>query len=158
MNDARGSEGGALREVGAWTVAAVRRAGWAPIVVVVVHAVCSKVFELYRPYPHLDLPMHAAGGLAIGWFCWCATGVREVRPVLGVLTRFGRAFVASLGVLAATVVWEFAEWTTDGLGWTRAQGGQLDTMVDMTLGALGGALAVALGAWRGRARVSNVGV
>ena len=140
----------APRGFGAWVAASVRRAGWAPIGVFLLHAVCSKVLELYRPYPHLDLPMHAAGGLAIGWFCWCATGVDAARPVVGALTRFGRAFVAALGVLAATAVWEFAEWTTDGLGWTRAQGGQLDTMVDMSLGAVGGLVAVLLGAWRGR--------
>lgn len=148
--DSGASRTHALRRLAGWVGASVRRAGWAPIGVFLTHVLCSKVLELYRPYPHLDLPMHAAGGLAIGWFAWCATGVDAARGVLGELTRFGRGFVALLGVLSATVVWEFAEWTTDGLGWTRAQAGQLDTMVDMTLGAVGGAVAVLLGAWRGR--------
>lgn len=129
-----------------WTAASVRRAGWAPIGVFVVHAVLAKGFGLYGPYPHLDLVTHTVGGVAIGWFCWSATGVDAARGVLGTLTTFGRAFVAGLGVLAATVVWEFAEWTTDGLGWTRAQGGQLDTMVDMLCGASGGLVAVSA-AW-----------
>jgi hypothetical protein len=133
-----------------WLVATVRRAGWAPIAVFLLHLLFSKGLELYRPYPHLDLPMHALGGAAIGWFAWCATGVAPARAALGVLTRSGRMVVGLLGLLAATVVWEFAEWTTDGLGLTRAQGGQLDTMVDMALGAAGGCLVVGLAAWRGR--------
>lgn len=130
-----------------WICASVRRAGWAPFGVFVVHMLLSNVFQLYGHVPGADSPMHVVGGVAIGWFCWCAMGLDQERALIGALTGFGRAFIAGLGVVAAAVLWEFAEWTTDGLGWTRAQGSVFDTMLDMALGIGAGVATVLVAAF-----------
>jgi hypothetical protein len=46
-----------------------------------------------------------------------------------------------LGVTAlAALVWELAEFTSDALGWTTAQKGLEDTLLDLTMGVVGAAL------------------
>jgi hypothetical protein len=123
-----------------WIRVAVLRAGWAPIVVFVLHVVISRGFGAYLAYPGLDQPMHGLGGVAIAHFFWVATGLDEAIPILGNLLRTGRLILSMALVGTATVVWELLEWTGDALGYTSAQVGLDDTMLDMLLGLAGGAL------------------
>ena len=122
-----------------WTQASVRRAGWAPLVVFGTHMVASRVFGVYGAAPDLDIPLHFVGGIAIAYFLWHALRARQAASLLGQLTDAGHDLFALTAVFAATVVWEFAEWTTDRMGLTEAQGGLGDTMLDMVLGVVGGA-------------------
>lgn len=127
----------------AWTAVAVRRHGWAPIAVFLLHVVLSRLVGAYAQAPWLDLPMHVAGGVAIAHFFRGALLLPEATAVVGAPSRPGRFLLALALVCTSAVVWEFLEWTGDALGLTSAQAGLDDTMLDMALGAAGGVLYLA---------------
>lgn len=123
-----------------WIRDAVVRAGWAPISIFLLHVVISRGFGAYLAYPQLDLPMHLAGGVAIAHFFWVATRLESATPLLGAISRPGRLIFCSALVCTATLVWEWLEWTGDALGYTSAQAGLDDTMLDAAMGFAGGVL------------------
>ena len=127
-----------------WLIQSAGQAGWAPVVVFSTHVLVSRGLELYEPYPHLDVPMHLAGGVAIAYFFRKSLGLESGRALVGSLSSFGRNLLTLALTGTATAVWELAEWSSDALGWTAAQKGLTDTMFDMALGMVGGlALVVA---------------
>jgi hypothetical protein len=133
-------------------VATAREGAWAPALVFGIHILASRVYGWYGPYPDLDIPMHFAGGVAIAWFIHRAAvnaaRARWLAPFHGV------THVVLVLALAAssTVVWEFAEFLSDRYLGTHAQGGLLDTLLDMALGCAGGVALVLWLTWRARAR------
>jgi len=128
-----------------------RRALWFPLLVFATHIFLSRGVEAYREHPWLDMPMHFAGGVAIASCISVTLLVLEQRELV---ERTGPR-IRSLLVLAltgcATILWEFAEFTTDQLGLTRAQAGLEDTLLDMALGLVGGLLFLTLSARRASA-------
>ena len=122
-----------------WVLTSIRTAGWAPILVFTSHLVASRGLEAYHDAPWLDIPMHFMGGVAIAYFFWRSVTSPAAGPVLGAMSAFGNVVLTLALTCTSTVVWEFAEWTTDRLGWTHAQGGLDDTILDMLLGISGGA-------------------
>ncbi len=129
-------------------VAVSRRALWAPLLVFATHLFLSRGIEAYRDHPWLDIPMHLAGGVAMAFCLHAALLVLEDRE----LVERTEPKIRSLLVVALTgctaIFWEFAEFTTDQLGFTRAQAGLADTLLDMALGLVGGLLFVTLFARR----------
>jgi len=132
-------------------LAPVLLAGLAPGAVFALHLLLSRGTGAYRAWPHLDVPMHLAGGAAIAHGCralvahaWGRLPERLLEEVL----------LVSLTALAA-LLWELAEFTTDALGWTRAQAGLADTMLDLAMGLCGGTVYAAL-SWARRARAVKV--
>jgi hypothetical protein len=128
-------------------VALVLRAGWAPLSVFLLHVFISRVINGYILYPPLDIPMHFFGGVAMAYFlakCFAAHPedaiARSLRPIAEVV------FVLSL-TATSSVLWEFAEFTSDAVFGTRAQLGLDDTLLDMALG-IAGALAYAVTTWK----------
>ncbi len=100
------------------------------------------VFLLTGAYSitHLDSVMHLAGGIALGMFIfwvlacavsrgWCHDPGRHLVLVL----------VVSL-VTTGAVCWEFYEWISDRYFGTHLQDSVTDTVKDLLLGLLGGAL------------------
>jgi hypothetical protein len=125
----------------------VRRAGWAPILVFLLHVFISRVVNGYILYPPLDIPMHFFGGVAMAYFistCFAALPEDAVSPRYRKVAQF--VFVVSL-TTTASVFWEFAEFTSDTFFGTRAQLGLDDTMFDMVLGIIG-ATSYAVMSWR----------
>ena len=125
-----------------------RRALWAPLLVFATHLFLSRGIEAYRNHPWLDIPMHLAGGVAIAFSFRVTLLVLEDHELVertGPRVRF--LLVAALTASVA-MVWEFAEFTTDQLGLTRAQAGLEDTLLDMALGVVGGLLFLTLSARR----------
>lgn len=118
------------------------RALFPAVGVLALHVVLSKAVGAYAVFPWLDVPMHAAGGAAI---VVGGRGVLREVVAAGLASRpepwLERVLLLALTALAA-VVWEFAEWTGDRLGWTAAQAGLDDTMLDLLMGLVGGAIAV----------------
>lgn len=117
-----------------------RLGGWAPAAVFALHVILHEVFDAYARIPHLDVPMHVAGGAAIALVAWRSFGW----VVTGVFPPMIRlAFVVGLTSFAA-VVWELAEFLSDRYLGTRVQTGLEDTLLDMTMGLVGGFGYVAL--------------
>jgi hypothetical protein len=127
-----------IRRVGKVVGQLVARAGWAPLVVFLLHVFISRVLNGYILYPPLDIPMHFFGGVAMAYFLSASfTALPEdaVRVDLRAVAQF--VFVVSLTATASTL-WEFAEFTSDAFFGTHAQLGLEDTLLDMALGIAGG--------------------
>jgi hypothetical protein len=136
-----------LNEASRIGAALLVRAGWAPLLVFLLHVFISRVINGYILYPPLDIPMHFFGGVAMAYFlarCFVALPEdavsRPLRPIAEVV------FVVSL-TATASVFWEFAEFTSDALFGTHAQLGLDDTLLDMALG-IAGAASYAATTWR----------
>ncbi|MEZ5320006.1 MAG: hypothetical protein R2752_21575 [Vicinamibacterales bacterium] len=114
-----------------------RVGGWAPLFVFGVHVVLSRVFNAYEAWPHTDVPMHFAGGIAIAFFvsrCFQALPREVVRSSRLMVLEL--ILVASLTTTAA-VVWEFAEFACDQVFGSNIQRSLGNTMQDMALGMAG---------------------
>ncbi len=136
-----------LSDVSRIGAALLFRAGWAPLLVFLLHVFISRVVNGYILYPPLDIPMHFLGGVAMAYFlanCFSALPkdaiAHSLRPLAAVV------FVVSL-TTTSTVFWEFAEFASDAVFGTHAQLGLDDTLLDMALG-IAGAMAYAATTWR----------
>jgi hypothetical protein len=113
-------------------------AGWAPVAVLVIHAIVAKT-----PYRQpLDFPMHFLGGAAIAYFVFYA--VKLLPQVFGAPSTLAK-YLLSYG-LACTVglFWEFGEAISDVLLRTHIQQSLYETMSDLVADATGAAAALAL--------------
>lgn len=123
-----------------WLKASLWKAGWAPLGFFLLHQFSVHVLRASRHVPWIDMPMHFFGGVAIAYFFYRSFGLPDAQPVVGALSTTARKLLSMGGVCASVVLWEFAEWVTDSLGWTGAQVGLDDTLLDMLLGMVGGAV------------------
>jgi hypothetical protein len=129
----------------------VRSAGWAPLAVLLLHAVLVAT-SAYAVYPPLDNPMHLAGGIAIAYFFSKSLALAIEAGLLGSPNRLAVAVMVFACTCAAAIAWEFAEWTHDQFFSARGARGYHDTLLDMALGVFGGAVFVAVSAMRGSGR------
>lgn len=129
----------------------LRRAAWPPLVVFLVH-VAASLAGGYEREPRLDVAMHLLGGIAIAcFFAGVLDALGRRRAELRLDARLFAALILSSTGCAA-VLWEFAEYLSDRFAGTAAQRGLEDTLADMLLGLVGGAVFVAWRAARRRAR------
>jgi len=118
--------------------------GWAPLTVFLVHVFASRVLDAYRVWPHADIPMHFAGGVAMAFFlsqCFRALPREVVRSSRLVVLEL--VLIGSLTATAA-VFWEFTEFIYDRAFGTNIQVSLANTMQDMAMG-IAGALAFMVG-------------
>lgn len=124
----------------AWLIRSLRRAGWAPLAVFVFHVVVMLCFDLYGRLPEFDIPMHFLGGLVIAYFfTGCYRSALELELLGQPSAVLFPVLILSLTSLAA-VVWEFAEFVADQQLGLHTQPSLADTMLDLLLGLLGGAV------------------
>lgn len=122
-----------------WITLTLRRAAWAPLLVLGLHLVAALALGLYRLWPPTDIPMHFLGGMAIAFFFAHAYRAAEEIGLLGrPAAVLGEVTVCAL-VGSATVFWEFAEFLSDRYLGSHLQDGLDDTLGDMLVGLLGGA-------------------
>lgn len=110
----------------------LQQAAWAPIGVVVLHAVVART--AYRQ--DLDWLMHSLGGAAMAFFLYEATRVWE--RYLGRLYPLARYLIAFGLTCAVAIGWEVAEFFLGN------QGGLGETIADLIFGMLGAGLTVTL--------------
>jgi hypothetical protein len=121
-----------------WITLTLRRAAWAPLLVLGLHLFAALALGLYRIWPPTDIPMHFLGGIAIAFFFAHAYRAAEELDLLGrPAAVLGEVTVFAL-VGSATVFWEFAEFLFDRYVGTHLQDGVDDTLGDMLMGLLGG--------------------
>lgn len=122
----------------AW--ATLRRVGWLPLLVFLVHEFCAHGSNMYDRWPQVDIPLHFAGGFAIAYFLGGGLGIlreRKLLPPLQPWVRLGLLF----GLVNSTALfWEFAEYLADTFFGTLCQLSLEDTLLDLFLGMLGGML------------------
>ena len=128
------------------------KAGWAPILVFVAHMILWQGVGAYEAFPPLDTPMHLLGGLAIAFFFWTAYSICSRTGTLGQPNSTAIAVLTLTSAVASTVLWEFAEYLSDRYLGTNTQKGLEDTLLDMLLGLVGGAIFVGVAWFRTRRR------
>ncbi len=138
-----------MKRRGVWIARSVRVAAWAPLTVFVLHAVLVAT-GAYGVYPPLDVPMHLAGGIAIAYFFSKSLALAIEADLLGAPNRPAVAVMVLTCTCAAAIAWEFAEWTYDRFFIAGDARAYHDTLLDMALGVMGGALFVAASAMRDR--------
>ena len=128
--------------VGRWLRLTLRDAAWLPLVVLAAHLIAAYALRLYQIVPQLDIPLHLLGGAAIGWLAH--RGIANAEPLdLWAAHHPITHVVSCMGVVAlAAVLWECAEFIADALFAVGAQRGLTDTMKDLALGLIGGALSI----------------
>ncbi|MBL9129556.1 MAG: hypothetical protein JNG86_00040 [Verrucomicrobiaceae bacterium] len=122
----------------------IRRAAWAPILVLVVHRLVGMT-PWRQP---LDFWMHFSGGLAAAYLAWHAATCFEYW--IGTLTRTGRVLFSFSAACTIGVFWEFAELASDVLRGTHIQHDLHETMRDLIADACGAAITLTLMAWKSR--------
>ena len=123
-----------------WVITSLRRAAWAPVLVFSIHVVALVCFDIYRRFPEFDIPMHFAGGVAIAHFFGMSYHTAAQRKLLGEPSAvMFPPMILGLTSLAA-VVWEFAEFIADRQFGTHSQPSLADTLLDLLMGLLGGAV------------------
>lgn len=118
----------------------VRRVGWLPIAVLMAHEVCAHVFDIYRLWPPVDIPLHFLGGFAVAYFT--AGGIRVLSEHSLIREPDLFVYIALVFALSCTaaVFWEFAEWIADHTIGTTCQMGLDDTILDLLMGVAGGSI------------------
>ena len=127
------------------------RAGWAPILVFAAHMILWHGVGAYAAFPPLDAPMHLLGGLAIAFFLWTAYSISARTGTFGRPNFNAIAALTSTSTAACALLWEFAEFLSDRYLGTNTQKGLEDTLLDILLGLVGGAIFVGV-AWIRRNR------
>jgi hypothetical protein len=111
----------------------LRKAAWAPIAVVLFHAIIEKT-SLRTP---LDFPIHFLGGASMAFFFFHALDCFEA--MLGTMTAFTRHLFSFSLACTVGLFWEFGELFSDTFLHTHIQITLHETMSDLiadTTGAI----------------------
>jgi hypothetical protein len=126
-----------------------RRVAWFPLAVFLMHELSAHVFDFYKRWPPIDIPLHLVGGFATAFFCSGAIDILHRHGLISAGDRLVRRVLIFALVCTAAVFWEFVEWTTDHTIGTFCQVGLDDTMLDMFCGIMGGSAFILLSFLRG---------
>ncbi|CAN5880182.1 hypothetical protein BH11VER1_BH11VER1_20880 [soil metagenome] len=107
------------------------KAAWAPISVLVFHAIIAKT-DLRHP---LDFTVHFSGGAAIAFFLFEALSSFEL--MLGTLKPLGRYLFSFALACTVGLFWEFAELLSDVFRHTHIQQSLTETMSDLIADSTG---------------------
>ena len=118
----------------------VLRAAWAPLTVFCLHLYLWKQTSLYLSFPFIDIPLHLVGGFAIAYFFSGVLTIGAETKVAGPVSGVMRVILLISLTCVAGVLWEFAELGLDRDPRTPLQLGLQDTLGDILLGMVGGAL------------------
>jgi hypothetical protein len=128
----------------------LRKASWAPLAVLLGHAIAGKVFG-HEPY--VDPVMHFFGGAAIAYFFYYSLQIMYRES--GFASRLTILCIAVSLACNAALFWEFGEFVSDRVFGTNVQRDLMNTMRDLILGALGAsvaATAISASHWNSRLR------
>jgi hypothetical protein len=120
-----------------WVLVTLRESAWAPISVFVIYRI-AKAFGAYLAYPPLDIPTHFMGGVAIAYFY--RSLIANSQKIVGRIPIQIQILFALTCTGTTTILWEFFEYVSDCLFHTNMILGLEDTLKDMFLGLLGGAI------------------
>ena len=96
---------------------------------------------IYDIFPWFDIPMHVIGGIAIGFAYFFSLRYFDEEGMIKSNPFFNALFVISLVGLTA-VLWEFLWFSLEFVFSIIPKGNLEDTLLDLTLGILGGMVAV----------------
>ena len=114
----------------------------APGSVFALHVFLSRGFigNYYLKYPWLDIPFHLMGGISIFIFLYYL--IYKYQIIGDAFAKFPlivQFIITTSFVSLSATAWEFLEWTTEYLKYS-SQGDLNDTLFDLFLGIMGGAI------------------
>lgn len=119
-------------------VSLVLRCGWAPVLVLILHAIVAKT-----PWRGpLDFWMHFSGGMAIAYFLFYA--IQAFPQVLRTASVLGDYLFAFSLAAVVGLFWEFGELASDVFLDTEIQKSVLETLRDLIADVTGATLALCL--------------
>ncbi len=122
------------------SLATIRRVGWLPLTVFLAHEVCAHVVDGYSLWPSVDIPLHFFGGIAIAFFVSGAIRTFSEHHVIYKPDLLIHVAVVIGLTCTVAVFWEFAEWIADHTMGLTCQVGVDDTILDLLMGFVGGAV------------------
>lgn len=118
-----------------WITDTLREGAWAPLGVLGFYAI-GLFFGLFDAFPFLDVPTHFMGGVVITYFYRVA--IRHSQTLVGEIPFPIQVLLAITSTGTTTVLWEFYENLADVFLGTQMVRGLEDTIVDLSVGILGG--------------------
>lgn len=115
----------------------LREAGWAPLLVFVVHLIALGGFDAYTLIASLDLYMHFIGGLVMAFFLHQTLINASRAGILGPHHPISHRLLIFTATCTIALFWEFAEFFLDQTLGTFSQADVEDTMTDLFFGMLG---------------------
>jgi hypothetical protein len=116
----------------------LRSAAWAPLAVLIFHAVAAHIGIRER----LDWLMHLLGGIAAAFFFYQT--FRLFSKLIDALPVFIVYLLSFSLTCAIAVFWEFGEFFSDQVWQTHAQQSLAETMQDLIFGVMGAMLFLAM--------------
>lgn len=138
-----------MTRLAAVSLALLRRAGWAPLAVLLFNTILSLGLGAYGRVEALDVPMHLLGGFAMAYLFASAFRALPARTVASDVRWMAELVVVLSLTATAAVFWELGEFFSDTLLGTGSQPSLEDTMFDMLLSIVGSAVYLATAGWRG---------
>ncbi len=112
-----------------------------PLLIFALHLLAIKL-GFYILIPNFDVPMHFAGGMAIAAMGIQLTNLFEKNKLVLYKNPIIRVIFLLAIVASAAMLWEIGEFLADQLLNVSLQFSLFDTMKDMILGFIGGAIVV----------------
>ena len=110
-----------------------------PAAIFLFHVLVLIPSGIYSANEWLDIPMHFLGGFAVSLSFIYLLNQNRNKNEIKIPRSVQFIFIVAIVALTA-VLWEFVEFTIDFFLRTNAQRGLPDTMLDLFLGIVGGAL------------------
>ena len=111
-----------------------------PVFVLITHVILLFLFNIYEVFPWFDMPMHFIGGISVAITYFLILQFFQKENYLKMNGFFNVLFIFALVSLTA-VFWELFEFSAEFISGLNLQGNLGDTMIDFSLGMLGGLLA-----------------
>jgi hypothetical protein len=113
------------------------RPTWAPLFVLMIHLIALS-FQLYKAYPHVDIPMHFFGGVSMAYFLNKAFVAASLITAGAPPTRLLESVLIVTATCTVAVFWEFFEFVLSWALATDLQGSLANTTKDLFFGMAGG--------------------
>ena len=125
-----------------WIRSSLLQAAWAPLMVVLLSAIADKLFNAYDIFPWIDIPFHISGGIAIAYFSYVS--IANGKEIFGPVKISMLRKLALMGTFVAALIWEILELFIDEYFGMNTSLGWADTLSDIILGLIGGAIFITL--------------
>ncbi len=112
-----------------------------PAIIFILHVFAMK-FYFYSSIPHLDIPMHFMGGMAMAASAILLINYVEKIKLITIKNNIVRAIILITFVSAIACYWEIYEFLVDTFWGLSLQMGVFDTMKDLLIGITGSIIVI----------------
>src|SRR3989338_728677 len=111
---------------------------WFPAAFFLLNEILNRTIHIYDRFPWIDIPMHAIGGMIVGYSMFAVVSYWQEKKYVGKLHPVVHCVLLVSLVSTIAVFWEFHEFIRDTILGEHTQLGIGDTMGDLFMGVAGG--------------------